>query len=228
MWMPATQFGGGERVGMTPRGGNLISLNTLLSRTACTIPPHQNQNVAPLAVAIETSPKEVPFGCKMRIYCFKDSDMQIFRLMLIFLIIQCFQHVCLETNGLVRNLLSLQYLHVWEIFLSGMRKYALVTVHHIPWSLRLTHILACVSPGASWVTDVCYPTPTELHQCDSHCLGGGATSRRLARLCVCLRGHWAIVGQYCVCAGPKKLYLAFLSRGAARTNTWFMKTDKRL
>lgn len=82
--MPATQFGGGERVWMTPRGGNLISLNTLLSRTACTIPPHQNQNVAPLAVAIETSPKEVPFGCKMRIYSFKDSDMQIFRLMLIF------------------------------------------------------------------------------------------------------------------------------------------------
>lgn len=88
--MPATQFGGGERDGMTPRGGNLISLNTLLSWTACTIPPHQNQNVAPLAVAIETSPKEGSFGCKMRFYCFKDNDMHIFRLKFIFLIIKWF------------------------------------------------------------------------------------------------------------------------------------------
>lgn len=94
--MPATQFGGGERVGMAPGGGNLISLNTLLSRSACTIPPHQNQNAAPLAVAIETSPKEVSFGCKMRIYCFKDNTMQIFRIMLFFSIIGCDQNICLE------------------------------------------------------------------------------------------------------------------------------------
>lgn len=77
--MPTTQFGGGERVGMAPGGGNLISLNTLRSRTARTIPPRQYQNAAPLAVAIETSPKEVSFGCKMRIYCFKDIGTQIFR-----------------------------------------------------------------------------------------------------------------------------------------------------
>lgn len=106
--MPATQFGGGERVGITPGGGNLISLNTLLSRTACTIPPHQNQNVAPLAVAIETSPKEVLFGCKMRIYCFKDNEMQIFRLSFFFFNHSVFS-TCMSGNKIVWSVTSYHY-----------------------------------------------------------------------------------------------------------------------
>lgn len=41
--------------------------------------------------------------------------------------------------------------------------------------------LVYVSPGASWVTDVCYPTPSELAQCDSQCQRGA--SHRPACLC---------------------------------------------
>lgn len=42
------------------------------------------------------------------------------------------------------------------------------TVHHIHWPPTPISGLVCVSPGESWVTDVCYPTPSELAQCDSH------------------------------------------------------------
>lgn len=135
--MPTTQFGGGGRVGMAPGGGNLISLNTLRSRTARTIPPRQYQNAAPLAVAIETSPKEVSFGCKMRIYCFKDIGTQIFRRKLF---IRCHQNVCRETE--LFNIISLGYLRLFffffflttQIFLWDVRKYVSVTVRHIPRS----------------------------------------------------------------------------------------------
>lgn len=136
--MPTTQFGGGERVGMAPGGGNLISLNTLRSRTARTIPPRQYQNTAPLAVAIETSPKEVSFGCKMRIYCFKDIGTQIFRRKLF---MRCRQNVRRETEWF-HDIISLRYLQhffytlffLQHIFLWDVRKYVSVTVRHIPWS----------------------------------------------------------------------------------------------
>lgn len=114
------------------RRGNLISFNTLLSRTACTILPHQNKNVAPLAVAIETSPKEVSFGCKMRIYCF--IDMQIFRLEFIFFNHSVFS-TCVSGDKIIWFVTSYHHniYNVSKIFLSGMRKYASVTVHHMLW-----------------------------------------------------------------------------------------------
>lgn len=50
------------------------------------------------------------------------------------------------------------------------------TVHHIPVPHTPPSIsaLVCVSPGVSWVTDVCYPTPSELARCDSQCQRGGS------------------------------------------------------
>lgn len=71
--MPAAQslgVGGWEQSWDGPwRGKPDLPQHPALSRTACTAPPHQNQNAAPLAVAIETSPKEVSFGWRTSIYC---------------------------------------------------------------------------------------------------------------------------------------------------------------
>lgn len=96
------------------------------------------------------------------------------------------------------------------------------TVHHTPCPPTPTADLVCVSPGASWVTDVCYPTPSELAQCGSQCQRGA--SYRPACLC---EPQGAGARQRRACAGIEKPYLAFLSRGADSTKAWSMKGDKR-
>lgn len=66
MWMPAAHSLGlrglGEESGWPLEGETWSPSMPTPSRTACTAPPHQNRNAAPLVVAIETSPKEVSFG----------------------------------------------------------------------------------------------------------------------------------------------------------------------
>lgn len=87
-----------------------------------------------------------------------------------------------------------------------------------------------VSPRASWLTDVCYPTPSELAQCDSHCRRGReGTMDRHACLCVPqgMLEHGGVWGQYGTHARPQKRYLAFLSSGADSTKAWSMRKDKR-
>lgn len=103
------------------------------------------------------------------------------------------------------------------------------TVHHIALPPTSISGLVCVSLGASWVTDVCYPTPSELAQCDSRCQR--EAGHRPACLCEpqgvgLLRvGVWGV--QWQAWAGPQKLHLAFLSRGAVSTKAWSMRGDKR-
>lgn len=75
--------------------------------------------------------------------------------------------------------------------------------HHLPPTPHPTPNLipgcVCVSLGASWVTDVCYPTPSELAQCDSQCQSWG---------CACMnRREWGVVigerREEQACAGPQ-------------------------
>lgn len=90
------------------------------------------------------------------------------------------------------------------------------TMHHFLWPTSISG-LVCVSPGASWVTDVCYLTPSELAQCDCH--GQRGASHRPDCLCE-PQGFGGVGRQYQACAGPQKPYLAFLSRGADGTQRY--------
>lgn len=100
---------------------------------------------------------------------FKDNGMQIFRLTLIFvLFIYSVFWTCMSGKKIVWSVTSYHYNinNMCQRFFcqvcASMHPLQCITFPGPP-PPPLTHILACVSPGASWVTDVCYPTPTELH-----------------------------------------------------------------
>lgn len=114
-------------------------------------------------------------------------------------------------------------LNLWSYYNTHVCKYASgFTMHHIAWPPNPISGCVCVSLGASWVTDVCYPTPSELAQCDSSCQRG--SSHRPA----CLwepQGVELMEREVNLCRA-RKPYLAFLSRGPVSTKTRSMRGDK--
>lgn len=164
----------GDRIGMAPWGRNPISSNAPAPpRTTCIAPSHQSASI-PLVVAIETSPKEVQFGRK--------SCICVFRCTYLFLKLS-FRHTHASTtvpNQAVTHtaLPVCKYASVCVRF----------TMHRIARPPNPVSGCVCVSPGASWVTDVCYPTPSELAQCDCLCQSwGGAEVVGPLPACVSLR-----------------------------------------
>ena len=88
--------------------------------------------------------------------------------------------------------------------------------------------LVCVSPGASWVTDVCYPTPSELAQCDSQCQrrGGGGVQPQACLPQGVGGGGGGVSGMgggpYQACTGPQSLTWHSLAeqQTAQRRDLW--------